>query len=113
VLEEQDQMPFLYKEASKITSFGDIPLYILSATDSDRFDNMITDEKIKTELIDALAKMQKDLLKFSTNSEQILVPNSSHYINEDQPQVIIKAVKDMISKTKQLELEQFLDDKND
>jgi len=101
VLEEQDQMPFLYKEANKITSFGDIPLYVLSATDSDRFDNMITDEKIKNELIDALANMQKDLLKLSTDSEQILVPNSSHYINEDQPKVIIEVIKNMISKTNQ------------
>ncbi len=101
VLEEQDQMPFLYKEANKITSFGDIPLYVLSATDSDRFDKMITDEKLKNELIDALAEMQKDLLKLSTDSEQILVPNSSHYINEDQPKVIIEAIKNMISKTKQ------------
>lgn len=100
VLEEQDQMPLLYKEANKITSFGDIPLYVLNATDSDRFDNMITDEKIKNELIDALAKMQKDLLKLSTDSEQILVPNSSHYINEDQPKVIIEAIKSMIAKTK-------------
>ncbi len=105
VLEEQDQMPFLYKEANKITSFGDIPLYVLSATDSDRFDNMITDEKIKNELIDALAGMQKDLLKLSTDSEQILVPNSSHYINEDQPKVIIEAIKNMISKTKQANAE--------
>ena len=105
VLEEQDQMPFIYKEANKITSFGDIPLYVLSATDSDRFDNMITDEKIKNELIDALANMQKDLLKLSKDSEQILVPNSSHYINEDQPKVIIEAIKNMISKAKQLNAE--------
>ena len=101
VLEEQDQMPFLYKEANKITSFGDIPLYVLSATDSDRFDNMITDKKIKNELVYALAKMQNGLLKLSTDSEQILVPNSSHYINEDQPKVIVEAIKNMISKTKQ------------
>ncbi|MCX6239709.1 MAG: alpha/beta hydrolase [Bacteroidia bacterium] len=100
ILEEQDQMPFLYKEASKITSFGDIPLYVLTATDSDRFDNMISDKKLKKELLDVSAKMQKDLLKLSTNSEQILVTNSSHYINEDQPKIIITAVKNMISKTR-------------
>ena len=105
VLEEQDQMPFLDKEANKIKSFGNIPLYVLSASDSDRFDSMITDEKIKNELIDALAEMQKDLLKLSTDSEQVLVPNSSHYINEDQPEVIIKAVKNMILKTNQSNIE--------
>jgi pimeloyl-ACP methyl ester carboxylesterase len=100
ILEEQDQMPFLLKEANKINSFGNIPLYVLSPTDSDRFDNLISDEKLKNELINVSAKMQKDLLKLSTDSEQILVPNSSHYINEDQPEVIIETVKNMISKTK-------------
>jgi hypothetical protein len=29
----------------------------------------------------------------------MLVPNSGHYINEDQPKAIIDAVKRMISKT--------------
>jgi len=98
VLEEQDQIPYLFKEANKITSFGNIPLYVISATDSDRFDNVISDEKIKDELIGAMAKMQKDLLNLSTDSEQILVPNSSHYITEDQPIVIIDVIKKMISK---------------
>ena len=46
--------------------------------------------------------MQRDLLKLSTDSEQILVQNSSHYINEDKPKVIVEAVRNMISKTKLL-----------
>jgi len=100
ILEEQDQIIILAKEANKITSFGDIPLYVLSASDRDNYDHLISDEKMRTELVDALAKMQKDLLKLSTKSEQILVSNSSHYINEDQPEVIIEAVKKMITKTK-------------
>ena len=99
ILEEQDQIITLAKEANKITSFGDIPLYVLSASDRDNYDNLISDEKMRTELVDALAKMQNDLLKLSTNSEQILVSNSSHYINEDQPEVIIEAIKKMITKT--------------
>lgn len=100
VLEEQDQMPFLKKEANRITSFDSIPLYVLSASDRDNFDHLFSDEKIKNEFVDAKAKMQKDLLKLSKDSEQILVPNSSHYINEDQPEVIVEAIKRMILKTK-------------
>lgn len=102
VLEEGDQIPLLKKEANSIKSFGSIPLYVISATDSNRFDSMITDEKLKNELIDAWAEMQRDLLKLSTDSEQILVPNSSHYINEDKPEVIVEAVRNMISKAKLL-----------
>jgi pimeloyl-ACP methyl ester carboxylesterase len=106
ILEEQDQMPLLNKEANKITSFNSIPLYVLSASDRNNFDHLFSDERIKNEFVDAKVKMQKDLLKLSTNSEQILVPNSSHYINEDQPEVIIEAVKKMILKTKLANVEQ-------
>lgn len=97
IFEEQDQMSFLKTEASKINTFGSIPLRIISATDSNRFDNIITDETLKNEMVNAWNKMQKDLLKFSTNSQQILVPNSGHYINEDQPEIIIKSIKKLIS----------------
>jgi pimeloyl-ACP methyl ester carboxylesterase len=100
ILEEQAQMPKLYEEARKISSFGDIPLIVMSATDRDRFDALFNDDKLKFELIDALTQMQLDLLNLSTQSEQILVPNSGHYINEDQPEAIINAVKKMILKTK-------------
>ncbi len=55
ILEEQDQTPYLFKEASSITSFGDIPLCVVSAADSTRFDKVIKDEKIRHELIHALA----------------------------------------------------------
>ena len=101
ILEEQEQLPLLYEQARKITSFGDMPLIVMSATDRDRFDALFDDDKLKFELIEALTQMQLDLLNLSTDSEQILVPNSGHYINEDQPQAIINAVKKMMSKTKQ------------
>ena len=42
--------------------------------------------------------MQKDLLNLSTDSKQIIVPNSSHYITQDQPKVIEDAVESMINK---------------
>lgn len=99
VLEEQDQMSDLKKEAAKITSFGSIPLHIITATDKNRFDNFITDEKLKNEMNAGWNKMQHDLLKLSTDSRQTQVPNSSHYINQDQPQVIVQAAKEMIFKT--------------
>ncbi|MEH7018081.1 alpha/beta fold hydrolase, partial [Bacillus sp. JJ63] len=38
---------------------------------------------------------QKKLTNLSTNSEFILVPNSSHLVMYDQPDVIIKAILKM------------------
>ncbi|RLJ80263.1 alpha/beta hydrolase [Pedobacter alluvionis] len=98
VLEEQDQMRSIKKEASKIKSFGNIPLYVLTAADKKRFDSSIKDRKLKTEMLSAWNKMQKDFLLLSTESKQILVPNSGHYINQEQPKVIESAINDMVNK---------------
>ena len=95
VLEEQDQMRSIKKEASKINSFGDIPLYVLTAADEKRYD-FIKDDTLKLEMVNAWTAMQKDFLLLSTNSKQILVPNSGHYINQEQPKVIEKAINDII-----------------
>lgn len=45
VLEEQDKMSSIKEEASKINSFGNIPLYVLTATDKKRYDSFIKDDK--------------------------------------------------------------------
>lgn len=98
VLEEQDQMDFLKNEAAQVKSFGSIPLHVISATDKNRFDNFISDVNLKNEMNTGWDKMQKDLLKLSTDSKQIEVPNSTHYINQDQPQAIVASIKELISK---------------
>jgi len=98
VLEEQDQMHCIKKEASKINSFGDIPLYVLTAADENRYDSFIKDRKLKLEMKNSWTAMQKDLLLLSSNSRQILVPHSGHYINQDQPKVIENAINEMVKK---------------
>ncbi|MDQ0593607.1 pimeloyl-ACP methyl ester carboxylesterase [Chryseobacterium ginsenosidimutans] len=98
VLEEQVQMSSIKKKASKIKSFGNIPLYVLTAADGKRYDSSIKDLKLKTEMLSAWNKMQKDFLLLSTDSKQITVPNSGHYINQEQPKVIENAINDMVNK---------------
>ena len=101
VLEEQDKMSSIKKEASKIKSFGDIPLYVLTAADEKRYDSFIKDKKLKAEMLKAWNKMQKDFLLLSKNSKQILVPKSGHYINQEQPKVLENAISDMVNKISQ------------
>ncbi len=98
ILEEQDQMSSIKKEASKIKSFGACPLFVLTAADEKRFDSSIRDEKLKTEMLSDWNKMQKDFLLLSTDSKQILVPTSGHYINQEQPKVIEAAINEMVNK---------------
>lgn len=98
VLEEQDQMSSIKKEASKIKSFGAIPLYVLTAADEKRYDSFIKGEKLKAEMVNAWNKMQKDFMLLSTDSKQVLISNSGHYINQEQPKVIENAINDMVNK---------------
>lgn len=98
VLEEQEQMSSIRKEAAQINSFHSIPLYVMTAGDATRFDTFIKDPKLKNEMIDAWDKMQKDLLKLSTDSQQIIARSSGHYINQDQPEIIEEAIAEMYKK---------------
>lgn len=96
VLEEQDNMESIKIESAKITSFGSIPLTIITAGDNNRFNSFIENEKLRTEMINAWSKMQKDLLSLSTNSKQVIALNSGHYINQDQPEIIENTINEMI-----------------
>ncbi len=40
------------------------------------------------------------LAKVSTNSEQLLAPQSSHFVWADQPEIMLDAVEKMIDRTK-------------
>ena len=42
-------------------------------------------------------ELQDDHLKLSTNSKQIFVQKSGHYVQLDEPQVVVDAVKELIS----------------
>ncbi|MFF2755709.1 alpha/beta fold hydrolase [Psychrobacillus sp. NPDC058041] len=43
-------------------------------------------------------EMQKEILEISSNSEFIVAENSAHYIQNDEPEVVIDAIKRMIEK---------------
>lgn len=52
-------------------------------------------------MLNAWSKMQKDLLHLSSDSKQILVPKSGHYINQEQPKVIEDAITEIVDKVKE------------
>ncbi|MBM7602467.1 pimeloyl-ACP methyl ester carboxylesterase [Metabacillus crassostreae] len=41
-------------------------------------------------------EMQKDLLEISTNGELVIAKNSAHYIQNDEPEVVISAIRKLI-----------------
>ncbi|WP_161946616.1 alpha/beta fold hydrolase [Ureibacillus xyleni] len=43
--------------------------------------------------------LQDNLLQLSTNSNRLIVENSSHYIHHDQPEIVIDSILDMLNET--------------
>ncbi|MGH8111273.1 MAG: alpha/beta fold hydrolase [Rhodanobacteraceae bacterium] len=75
-------------------SFGRRPLRILTAQNH-YYDNAKTPLALHKKHLayeHEHARTQRRFLSLSTNARQILVPNSGHYIQLDQPQVVIEAI---------------------
>lgn len=75
-------------------TFGNRPLVVLTAQNH-HYDNAETPPAIhKQHMADERehALTQARLLPLSTDSKQVLVPNSGHYIQLDQPQIVIDAI---------------------
>ena len=83
----------LSEEARNINSFGDIPLVVISATSFTQ--NASPSE---SELVDLRSKMQEDLLLLSTDSKQILATQSTHYVQLEEPSVVIEAIERLVAR---------------
>jgi len=95
-IEEEDNLIQIAGEASKFYSFGDIPLVVISSAAPDRYDGLPEELKIRVTVVSE--ELQQDLLTLSTDSKQIFATESGHYVHLDQPEVVIDAIREMISK---------------
>lgn len=89
VLEELNNIKSLAKEASKINSFGDIPLIVITGTSPKR------DAKFQKPWM----QMQKELLELSTVSKHMLADKSEHYIQLEQPEIVVQAIQELFNET--------------
>ena len=67
-----------------------VPTVLFSGTQKNpEFPGNPTEQDLKLEL-------HQELLRQLPGAQQVLVPNSRHYIQEDAPQLVIDAVKRMV-----------------
>lgn len=74
---------------------GDLPLTVLTATQTV---NRLADElpaELVTQLNELWTANQLELVALSTNSTHILATESAHYIQYDQPELIVDAIQQM------------------
>jgi pimeloyl-ACP methyl ester carboxylesterase len=99
VMEEYNNFDALAKEAAKVSSFGSIPLIIITPIGRKTI-TMFPDEETGMRAYNMWMQMQTELLDLSADSEHIYVDNVGHYVQLEQPAVVIDAIRKMIEKTR-------------
>lgn len=81
-------------------SLGDLPLIVLTATGPIWWSDMPPDID-QAKFRKMWLELQADLPKLSANSRQLFADHSSHFMNFDQPDLIINSVRQMVETTRQ------------
>ncbi|PCJ43668.1 MAG: hypothetical protein COA71_01990 [SAR86 cluster bacterium] len=96
--DEMENIGALAEEASKITSFGNIPVVVITGASPTR--NDIMPEQFRDDMTRIWNELQADQLNLSTDSQQILAMESGHYVQVDEPDIVISAILDLIAKVR-------------
>jgi pimeloyl-ACP methyl ester carboxylesterase len=95
VISEAQEMPAdaMWLEAHR-RSFGSRPIRVLTAEDHFRDDDLTPPSVHREHFLfeHDWARAQRQLLLLSGNSKQVLVPRSGHYIQFDEPRLVIDAI---------------------
>lgn len=78
----------------KPKSLGDLPLFVLTRGLPDSLP--ILSEQENTQYDASWHEMQRELVGLSSNGKQIVAQSSGHYIQLDEPNLVIEAVRELI-----------------
>lgn len=92
VLDEAENDDGMLLEAEGITTFGNIPLTIITATYPNGVD-FVSDPRIQEEYISLHLSNQRELLSLSTHSIQVLAAKSGHYVPLQEPELIVQSIR--------------------
>lgn len=84
----QDQLKDTIRQIHQIESFPDIPVFVVTGGKDNRL--------MPTEAQQKRLANQKELLKLSNNSKQIVARKSGHFPQLTEPQVVIDTIKSAI-----------------
>jgi len=81
--------------SSKIAGLGDLPLIVLSHGLPDRSIGVTESQQAQFER--EWTAMQSELAGLSTNSKRIIAETSEHYIQLDQPDLVIESILELVN----------------
>jgi pimeloyl-ACP methyl ester carboxylesterase len=80
--------------ALRITSFGNLPLIVLSAGREETIASLSDAEN--QQRWEAWQELQSELAALSSDGKQIIAEQSGHMIQLDQPDLVIDAIREML-----------------
>ena len=100
ILAEYAVLKRLLGDAQEITTFDDLPLIVLTAGKPPEelpptMTPDLVDEKSRV-----WSELQAELTALSTNGERRVIDDAEHYIQHDNPDAVISAIRDVVSATK-------------
>ncbi len=98
--EEGDALVETLEQVRHIGPLGDLPLVVLTATGPVWWPDMpgaVNPVKFRKMWLD----LQQDLTKLSSNSRQVFADQSSHFIQFDQPELVITAIRRLVETARQ------------
>jgi formylglycine-generating enzyme required for sulfatase activity/pimeloyl-ACP methyl ester carboxylesterase len=90
--------PTLKPELFQAGSLGDLPLAVLTAPNKQRADDVPTELNDKFNQI--WVELQVELAQLSSNSTHIIAEESGHFIQHDQPDLVIGAIEQVVQESR-------------
>ena len=88
------EVSFAEVHALRITSFGNLPLIVLSAGREETIYSLSDAEN--QQRWEAWQALQSELVALSSDSKQVIAEQSGHNIQLDQPDLVIDAIREMV-----------------
>jgi len=97
VFAEMDAIEQISSEAGKTNGFGDLPLIVLTAGRMPSVLPQAITPEIWSQFETTHHELQVELTALSTRGEQRIIADAGHYIHYRRPDVVIRAIGDVIT----------------
>jgi pimeloyl-ACP methyl ester carboxylesterase len=100
---ETDAIPATLLSEARATALGDRPLVVLTAglgQSSEALRTMGLTKEQGFQLAETSRQLHDDQASWSSSGRHEIVPNATHYIQFDRPDVVIRAVREVVTRTR-------------
>jgi hypothetical protein len=87
--------PTSLAQGREITSLGDMPIRVLTA--GTFLNQALVPADRRAELQQLWDGLQERFVRLSSNATRTIVPTSGHFMQREQPQIVVDAIKQMIA----------------